>query len=155
MNGWKMKFLLGWPVFRCYVSFWECMGWRHLMAVQNLTKSVSVIELVSQTSGNNPAKIVCNHLCTMTIMERKSIVKTKMAYVFRLCTKKSWNLKKSLSDTPLLPCPSCLNFFQLKVALLLHQHVHQIASCPLTLTQARRGWQLKTHKSLFRLENIF
>lgn len=60
------------------------MGWPRLMAVQNLTKSVSVIEVVSQTSGNSPAKIVCNHLCTMTIMERKSIVKTKMAYVFRL-----------------------------------------------------------------------
>ena len=23
MDGWKMSFLLGWPIFRCYVSFRE------------------------------------------------------------------------------------------------------------------------------------
>ena len=24
MDGWKMNFLLGWTIFRCYVSFREC-----------------------------------------------------------------------------------------------------------------------------------
>ena len=24
MDGWKTSFLLGWPIFRCYVSFREC-----------------------------------------------------------------------------------------------------------------------------------
>ena len=24
MDGWNTSFLLGWPIFRCYVSFREC-----------------------------------------------------------------------------------------------------------------------------------
>ena len=27
MDGWNANFLLGWPIFRCYVSFRECANW--------------------------------------------------------------------------------------------------------------------------------
>ena len=35
MDGWKMSFLLGWPIFRCYVSFTESIFFR---SIQNATK---------------------------------------------------------------------------------------------------------------------
>ena len=27
MDGWNTRFLFGWPIFRCYVSFRECRWW--------------------------------------------------------------------------------------------------------------------------------
>ena len=35
MDGWKMNFLLGWPIFRGYVSFRECSSLQFSLAKAN------------------------------------------------------------------------------------------------------------------------
>ena len=36
-DGWKASFLLGWPVFRCHVSFRECNGYLTLSSSSRST----------------------------------------------------------------------------------------------------------------------
>ena len=63
MDGWNTSFLLGWPIFRFYVSFRECMLWFHISwiigpkSADNIFCTKAAVVACTQEA---PFELLCN-----------------------------------------------------------------------------------------------